>query len=119
MKCLLIVAHGSRRQASNEEVQCLGAAVAAQLGGDFSSVHTAFLEFASPSISVGLERCIEQGADEIVVLPYFLSAGNHVINDLPAEIKPMLAEQPQAKITLLPHIGSGNGMLGLITSMCA
>jgi hypothetical protein len=42
-----------------------------------------------------------------------------VIKDLPAEIKPMLAEQPQAKITLLPHIGSGNGMLGLITSMCA
>ena len=37
----------------------------------FDFVDTGFLEIASPSIPAALEQCIENGATEIVIFPYF------------------------------------------------
>ena len=46
-----------------------------------------FLELAEPSIPDGIQRCIDAGATEVVVVPYFLSAGRHVSEDIPAEVE--------------------------------
>ena len=50
MQALLIVAHGSRRVESNEEIRALAAQVAQQSVQTYSIVGSAFLELAEPSI---------------------------------------------------------------------
>ena len=95
MKSLLLVAHGSRREASNEEVRQLTTQLAAHAGNRYQSVSCAFLELAEPSIPDGIEACIQQGAEEVIVLPYFLSAGRHVHEDIPREIAGKQQEYPQ------------------------
>ena len=50
----------------------------------------------------------------MIVLPYFLSAGNHVVRDIPEEIGKVLVKWPDKKITLLPHIGAIDSMVGTI-----
>ena len=63
MKSLLLVAHGSRRQASNEEVRELTARLAEHAGAAYGYVDCGFLELAEPSIPEGIQRCIDaQGA---------------------------------------------------------
>ena len=83
MRCLLVIAHGSRRGESNDDF----AAIAARLGehgtNPFDVTRWAFLEVAEPSIPDAIDSCIDEGAQEIVVLPYFLSPGNHVARDIP------------------------------------
>ncbi|NRA24779.1 MAG: CbiX/SirB N-terminal domain-containing protein [Oleispira sp.] len=69
-------------------------------------MRVAFLEFASPSISDVVNRCFTQGVKEIVVLPYFLSAGNHVVKDIPHEINKVMNIWPDRRITTLPYIGA-------------
>ena len=86
MRALLIVAHGSRRAASNDEVRALCNAVAARDDGLYDNVTCAFLELAEPSIPEGLEALIGIGMRDITVVPYFLSAGRHVAEDIPAEV---------------------------------
>ena len=81
-KSLLVVAHGSRRQASNDEVRALTERVRAESNERFAAIECAFLELAEPSIPDGLERLIADGAAHITVLPYFLAAGRHVIEEL-------------------------------------
>jgi len=110
MKALLIVAHGSRREASNQEVRELSQLLAKSQSG-FDFVDSAFLEIAEPSIPTGLERCIERGAREIIVLPHFLAAGRHVIEDIPAEVAPVETRYPDVSVRITPHLGASNLMV--------
>ena len=105
MKILLLIAHGSRRAESNDEVRALAAKLSA-LTQNFDSVSCAFLELAEPSIPDGIEACVQQGATEIVVLPYFLSAGRHVAEDIPALVQPKQAQYPEIKIELQAYLGA-------------
>lgn len=118
MKCLVVVAHGSRRQASNEEVVTLAEKLAKQLPEGFSDVKVAFLELATPSIESTIDLCYTEGASEVLVVPYFLSAGTHVAVDVPHEVEKAMAKWPNKTINITPHIGSLDPMVGLILSVC-
>ncbi len=110
MKALLIVAHGSRRESSNEEVRQVAAAVREHAGDRYGCVEAAFLELAEPSIPGGIQRAIDRGAAEVVVLPYFLSAGRHVAEDIPREVAGKQQEHPAVTIRIAPYLGAAGGI---------
>jgi sirohydrochlorin ferrochelatase len=106
MKSLILVAHGSRRGASNDEVRLLTRGLAEKAGDSFDQVSCAFLELAEPSIPDGIEQAVQAGADEVVVLPYFLSAGRHVAEDIPALVGGKQREHPRVRIRIAEYLGS-------------
>ena len=106
MQALLVVAHGSRRQSSNDEVRTLATQLAGRAAERYPLVRAAFLELAEPSIPDGIEQCIQAGADKVVVLPYFLVAGRHVAEDIPALVEPKRAQHPAVEIVLAPYLGT-------------
>ena len=114
MKALLIVAHGSRRVESNDEVRALTGRLGAQADGLYARVQCAFLELAEPSIPDGLRAAIAAGATQVTVVPYFLSAGRHVVMDIPAEIEVVRKEYPDIEIVLAPYVGAAPGLTGLL-----
>jgi sirohydrochlorin ferrochelatase len=110
MRHLLLVAHGSRREASNEEIRQLAASLAPRAKGHFDRVSCAFLEIAEPSIPQGIDAAVRSGAGEVVVLPYFLSAGRHVAEDIPREVEGKQREYPQIRIQVTPYLGLAEGV---------
>ena len=116
MQQLLIVAHGSRRAASNEEVRVLAEKVAAHLQLPSDTVQVAFLELALPSIQSALDDCFNNGSTSVSVVPYFLASGSHVVSDVPREIEAAQAKWPNKTINLLPHIGAAESMVGVIAN---
>ena len=114
MKALIIVAHGSRRQVSNDEVNALTEIMKQTLTEEYPIIETGFLELANPPIPEAIEICIEKGATDICVIPYFLSTGTHVQRDIPEEINKSKLKHKNTPITLLPHIGGSAGMRDLI-----
>ncbi len=119
MHALLLVAHGSRRQASNQEVEALTQRIAASGGHRFGLYATAFLELASPTIEEGLRHCLTNGAKKITLVPYFLAAGTHVVNDIPAIIEKMAEELAGVEVEVEPHVGQSPLMEELILSLAA
>ncbi|WP_456444355.1 sirohydrochlorin chelatase [Thiolapillus sp.] len=118
MNALLVVAHGSRREASNEEVRKLCRRIEQETAGEeFFLVRAGFLELAEPSIPEGIGQCVGAGADRVVVLPYFLSAGRHVSEDIPAEVEKARQRYPHASIVLAPYLGSAPGVSGLLVEL--
>lgn len=118
MKALLVVAHGSRLQSSNAEVEALVAALTSEMTDEFPVIQCSFLEFASPSIEEGVKRCIQQGGTSVTLLPYFLSAGKHVQSDIPEEAT-VACQQYQLPLTILPHIGLSQQMIPLLQKAAA
>ncbi len=119
MRILLIVAHGSRRPSSNEEVYALATRVSEQRDGAFARVVSAFLELASPSIPAGLAECVRTGATEIVVFPYFLAAGRHVVEDIPNEVDAFRAEHPDVRIAISGHLGGADTLPAAILQIAS
>ena len=58
-------------------------------------VEPAFLELTQPSIPEGVEACIKQGAEEIVVLPLMLFPGRHINKDIPDQIQAAKRKYPE------------------------
>ena len=110
---LLLVAHGSRREQSNQEIQTLAARLRNK-SGRFADVDCAFLEIAEPSIPEGLRRQIGKGATHIIVMPYFLSAGRHVSDDIPAEIAKISAEFPAVNICMAAYLGASEQISAIV-----
>ena len=114
MKFLLLIAHGSRRTQANEEIERLAQRVAALDGSEYDGVVAAFLEIAEPDIHQGIARCVERGAEHIVVVPYFLAGGNHVNKDIPGEVACAGAGMPEVRIELAQYLGASEAMAGLV-----
>ena len=108
MNALLIVAHGSRRAQSNDEVAALADTIREKCSEDYPIVHAGFLELAEPSIPDGITKCINDGAKNVTVLPYFLNSGRHVVEDVPEMLDQARLQHPDAEISLAPTPGSFN-----------
>ncbi len=77
---IIVFGHGSSVPSANEAVARVAAESAA--AGGFPLCETAFLE-AAPSLRDATGRLVAQGAEEILVIPYFLTLGIHLQRDLP------------------------------------
>ncbi len=117
MNALLLIAHGSRRQASNDEVRTLTERLAGHSDHEFPIVECAFLELAEPSIPEGVTSCVAKGAKAVTVLPYFLSAGRHVATDIPEELQKSQIQHPNIKIKMAPYLGSAEEISNILVSL--
>lgn len=116
MKALLLVAHGSRRQQSNDEVREIADKLRPHCSGQYDIIHAAFLELAEPLIPDGIKKCIDDGADEVLVLPYFLNSGRHVVEDIPEIVNDTKAHYPNVDIKITPHLGDSGLMMDLLVA---
>ena len=117
MKALLLIAHGSRRQASNDEVVALSEAIAQEMKDEYPIVRAGFLEIVQPSITQAIDSCVQLGATEVFVVPFFLSKGRHVFEDVPAEVNKAREIHGQISIIITPHIGASPKMKDLIQEL--
>lgn len=79
-----------------------------------TSFQTAFLEFQSPNIPEGIDLAIQQGAKEVIVVPYFVQTGKHVVEDIPHLIRQAQTKYPKTVISLSNHIGFDPRMVSVI-----
>jgi sirohydrochlorin ferrochelatase len=100
---VLLIAHGSRHEAANADTRHLAAEL--RLRGTYALVEVAFLELATPTMEDGAQRCVEQGAERVLLLPYFLSAGVHVRRDLTDARARFAARYPHVDFRLAEPLG--------------
>jgi sirohydrochlorin ferrochelatase len=116
VKALLLLAHGSRSKQSNIEIANLVNSLREKCSEHFSIIHFAFLEISNPSIPEGIQLCVADGSTSILVLPYFLNSGRHVLEDIPNRVNEIKKSYPNVAINTSPHIGASELMEEIIMS---
>jgi sirohydrochlorin ferrochelatase len=94
----LLIAHGSRRAEANRDLADLADTL--RTGGTYPIVEIAYLELAEPTISAAGCVCVERGAALVLMLPYFLSAGAHVVEDLERFRRALADRYPGTRFSL-------------------
>lgn len=64
-----------------------------------------FLNFSEPRIDESVARCIESGAERIVIVPYFLVDGKYVRVDVRRTLQRLRAAHPTTAIVSTAHLG--------------
>ncbi len=116
MKALILIAHGSRKQESNDEFILLVEKLKREKDLSFTEVKAAFLEIAKPDIKTVVKELADKEITEITIYPYFLNSGKHVIFDIPSEIKDEEIKYPNIKFNLLEHFGTSSKIVDIIKS---
>ncbi len=100
---VILIDHGSRRDASNQLLLEVVALFRAQ--NDYRIVEPAHMEIAEPSLATAFERCVRQGAELVIVHPYFLLPGRHWDEDIPALAATAARDYPGIRYLVTSPLG--------------
>jgi sirohydrochlorin ferrochelatase len=100
---ILLMGHGSRIPEANSALNAIAEMVRVQTGCEI--VEVSFREQHAPNIQEGIDRCVERGATRILLYPYFLFPGAHVLEDLPAEMAQAARRYPDLQMILGEPLG--------------
>jgi sirohydrochlorin ferrochelatase len=112
LTAVILIAHGSRRAEANDDVR----QVARQLSsrGEYAAVEVAYLELAEPTIPDATQACVATGVQRVLLMPYFLSAGRHVVEDLQRHCRELSLAYPNVGFELCPPLGVHPLMLDFV-----
>ncbi len=114
---ILLMAHGSRIPEANDAAREVARMMQEMTG--FGIVEVSFREQHRPNIQQGIDSCVEQGAERILLIPYFLFMGAHVQEDLPEEIEEARLRYPQVEFAMGTHLGAHRKLAEIVAERVA
>ncbi|MBV9868462.1 MAG: CbiX/SirB N-terminal domain-containing protein [Abitibacteriaceae bacterium] len=102
-EALLVMVHGSPRPASNNDMFAVVEVVRQR--GIYPIVEVGFMECNEPTIPTAIQTCVEQGAQRVIAVPYFLHSGNHVADDLPTLLEAAQRQYPEVEFLMGDYLG--------------
>lgn len=106
MERIVLIGHGSpRKEANNLEIMVGLLHAALHPGCSDGCVKAAYMQFAKPDIAEVLDACATDGAERIIVHPFFLYAGMHVTKDIPAAIDEAKKRHPTVEFVYTEPLG--------------
>ena len=114
---ILLMAHGSRIAEANNAAYEIAEMIRA--ASAFEIVEVAFREMHPPDIQTAIDRCVAQGAERILLMPYFLFVGAHVREDLPAEMTLAQQRYPQVEFAMGNHLGAHRKLAEIVIERIA
>src|SRR5580704_11312957 len=111
---IIIVDHGSRRVESNQMLERVAELFGQRFSERYSIVEPAHMELAEPSIATAYARCVERGAERVVVAPFFLGPGKHWTQDIPSLTAAAAMRFPRTRYHVTPTLGIDDLILELL-----
>jgi sirohydrochlorin ferrochelatase len=112
---VIILGHGSRNGGADEAIRQIAAEV--KRVSDFVSVEHAFLQYVQPALPETLEACIRQGANNIVIVPFFMQAGAHVRRHIPDLVEKAKKRHPGINIAVTDYVGTHPLMAKIVVDL--
>lgn len=101
---IIVLGHGSRRLEANKEVETIAQMLAQRQKNCL--VQAAFAEFAEPNLEKAANILVQQQVKEIIIVPLFLTVGNHLHRDIPNRVDQLSALYPQIHFKETKHLGA-------------
>lgn len=120
MENIILVGHGSPKKDANN-IEHIGRLLHAVIHPSCSKncVRVAYLQFADPKITDVIKECVLDGANRIVIHPYFLSNGIHVTKDIPEIIKEAERIYPHIEFVYTEPLGFHEKLIHIVMERIA
>ena len=112
MKGILILAHGSREESTEDTLKEIIAMLEAEIS-DYI-IEYAFLQFSEVTLQKGVDKLVQKGVKDIKIIPYFLFEGVHIREDIPKEIEEYLKNNSDIKISFGKTLGADKRLAAIL-----
>lgn len=102
-QAVILLGHGSIREAANVEVRSMWKMMAEQLPE--LAISGSFVEVAEPTLEQEIDRLAAEGTERIIIVPMFLTRGQHLSNGIPRILEAMRQKYSHIQIDLTGHLG--------------
>lgn len=102
-QAVILLGHGSIREEANVEVRNMWRMLAEQLPE--LDIRGSFVEVAEPTLEQAIGQLAAEHVERIVIVPMFLTRGNHLSNGIPRILEAMRQKYSHIQIDLTRHLG--------------
>ena len=103
VEAVILLGHGSRVPEAGKDMERVAARLREKYG--YQLVEVCFMSRLGPSFPEIFQKCVNLGATKVLVIPYFLHSGLHLVRDVPE----MIQEQVEKFPGVIVQIGRGFG----------
>jgi sirohydrochlorin ferrochelatase len=111
-EAVILLGHGSRAPGAGEGMERVAAGLRERLGNGIVAV--CYMANQGPAFPDALENCVARGASKVVVIPYFLHAGMHIVQDVPDLLKKEAERFPGVELVLGKNLGFDDCLVDLV-----
>lgn len=115
-RALVLFAHGARAASWAVPFERLRDQAQARLPD--VGVTLAFLELMEPRLPAAVEALVQDGIDDITIVPVFLGQGGHLLRDLPQLADGIRTAHPGLRLHVAGAIGEDPGVQAAMTDYC-
>ena len=115
-RAVILIGHGSRAKGADDDMERIAEGLRERSGG---IVETCRMAGRGILFAEAFESCVEKGAKEIIVLPYFLHFGIHLREDIPEILRQNAVKHPEVRLVMGRHLGYDDAIVGLVAKRIA
>ncbi|ETR72626.1 MAG: Sirohydrochlorin cobaltochelatase [Candidatus Magnetoglobus multicellularis str. Araruama] len=112
MKAVILLGHGSRVPGAGKDMGNVAQILKEKYTLDM--VKTCHMSRLGPHFPETLAACVSEGANEVIVIPYFLNMGLHIRLDIPEMMQAEAEKYPDIKIIYGKHLGYDDSFADII-----
>lgn len=111
-EAVILLAHGSRVPEAGEGMERVAERLREEMPGWV--VETCYMSRLGPHFPEVFEKCVEKGARKIVLIPYFLHSGLHMVLDIPKMMQEKARQFPGVRLILGKNLGFDESLVDLV-----
>ncbi len=109
---IVLLGHGSRVQGAGRQMEEVSEALSRRHG--FPVVATCYMSRLGPHLPEVLETVVRGGARKVIVVPYFLHGGLHILLDIPELLQEQARKYANVTIILGRNLGFDESLVDLV-----
>ena len=111
-EAIILLGHGSRVPEAGNGMERVADRLREKLPGRI--VETCFMSRLGPHFPEIFEKCVSQGAKKVILMPYFLHSGLHMVLDIPQMMQEKARQHPEVKVIFGKHLGYDECLVELV-----
>jgi precorrin-8X/cobalt-precorrin-8 methylmutase len=109
---IILMGHGSRVPEAGKDMEEVARRLKDKYG--YALVEICFASRLGPHFPEVFEKCVNRGAQKVLVIPYFLHGGLHMLLDIPEMMQEAAQKFPHVKLILGKSLGFDEGLVDLV-----
>jgi sirohydrochlorin ferrochelatase len=111
-EAIILFGHGSRIPGAGEGMEQVAQRMRDKLGPGIIDI--CYMSRLGPHFPEVFESCVARGATKVIVMPYFLHSGLHLIEDIPDLLRDKASKYPHVKLVLGKNLGFDECIVDLV-----
>jgi sirohydrochlorin ferrochelatase len=111
-KAIILLGHGSRVPEAGKHMEKVAEGLERKYG--YSMVEVCYMSRLGPHFPEVFEKCVAAGAMDVMVIPYFLHDGLHLVLDIPEMMQESAAQHPDIRLVLGKNLGFDDTLVDLV-----